>query len=282
MDDGLWIWGVARFFDIKYQSVFAMSISERTAVQNERGFLIGAVRKVNYNTFFEATADHYYIPYSTSDAGGGKYGAEYKLSASTTFWPLQIKGLLFYEITEKNHPENTGIGKTKTALLKQRYRVHIDYAVSESITFRLRSEWSVYNHSSVNTGHLVFMDMRYTTSDNSFYTIVRYALFDTDDYNSRIYAYEHDLLFSYSIPAFHGNGYRLYLVSRLKTGKNLRIWVKAGMLHQGTYRYDPTLQKIGSCNNKFDLRIQAIYYFKKKPTGKRLLFFLTKKRITKE
>jgi hypothetical protein len=40
----------------------------------------------------------------------------------------------------------------------------------------------------------------------------RFCLFRTDDWNSRIYAYENDLLYSFSIPALSGEGNRSYIM----------------------------------------------------------------------
>ena len=49
---------------------------------------------------------------------------------------------------------------------------------------------------------------------------------ETDGYDSRIYAYENDVLYSYSIPAFSGKGYRYYINLQLDTGKRLSIWAR--------------------------------------------------------
>lgn len=55
---------------------------------------------------------------------------------------------------------------------------------------------------------------------------IRYAVFDTDDYDTRIYAYENDVLFSYSIPALQGRGSRMYINLRYRFGRMLDVWLR--------------------------------------------------------
>ena len=53
----------------------------------------------------------------------------------------------------------------------------------------------------------------------------RYCIFKTDDWDSRLYTYENDLLYSFSIPALSGEGNRTYFMVAWKAGKfaDLRI-----------------------------------------------------------
>ena len=44
-------------------------------------------------------------------------------------------------------------------------------------------------------------------------------MFDTDVYDSRIYAYEHDVLYSFSVPAYYYRGSRAYLIVTYDIGR---------------------------------------------------------------
>jgi hypothetical protein len=73
---------------------------------------------------------------------------------------------------------------------------------------------------------------------------IRAAWFHTDSYNSRIYAYENDLLYTYSVPAFYGDGFRTYLNLKYKMSENIEIWFKmAESLHFGS-------EKLGTGHNE--------------------------------
>lgn len=47
-------------------------------------------------------------------------------------------------------------------------------------------------------------------------TYLQTTFFHTDSYNSRIYSYENDLLYNFSIPSFYGKGYHLFILERIK------------------------------------------------------------------
>jgi hypothetical protein len=55
---------------------------------------------------------------------------------------------------------------------------------------------------------------------------MRYCVFGTDDYDSRIYTWENDLLYSFSIPALYGRGSRFYFMVGWKVSKKAEIRFK--------------------------------------------------------
>ena len=56
----------------------------------------------------------------------------------------------------------------------------------------------------------------------------RFALFDTDSYNSRIYSYENDVLYYFRIPAYYFQGARSYLTLRYQFKKGVDFWLRYG------------------------------------------------------
>jgi len=64
---------------------------------------------------------------------------------------------------------------------------------------------------------------------------IRIQYFESDSYDSRIYAYENDVAFTNSIPSFSGRGYRLYInaifdikhLCQLRNKINIDLWIKA-------------------------------------------------------
>ncbi len=90
---------------------------------------------------------------------------------------------------------------------------------------------------------------------------LRLTRFKTDSYLSRIYAYENDLLYAFSTPAFHGEGFRVTLHTKWSFSQNLEGWMKAG------YTLYPGLESTGSGNsetrgnNRSEIKIQLRYRF---------------------
>ena len=60
-------------------------------------------------------------------------------------------------------------------------------------------------------------------------TYPSYAVFETDSYDSRIYAYENDVLYGYSIPALYYKATRFYINLHRKLGRNADCWLKYGV-----------------------------------------------------
>jgi len=83
-------------------------------------------------------------------------------------------------------------------------------------------------------------------------------LFDIPTYAERIYTYEPEVLYGFSVPAFYGKGMRVCLLLNGRVTKKLRCWVKGAM----TRYFDR--QVIGSGNNsiqgqiRWDLTIQLM------------------------
>ena len=90
---------------------------------------------------------------------------------------------------------------------------------------------------------------------------IRLQYFKTDGYDSRLYAYENDVLYGYSIPVYYGKGYRYYVNINYDINKRLSVW---GRFAQTVY---PDKNSIGSGldmiqgHTKSEVKIQAIFSF---------------------
>jgi len=58
---------------------------------------------------------------------------------------------------------------------------------------------------------------------NNLHGSLRLQYFETNGYNSRIYAYERDLLYSASIPAFFDKGLRYYLTAKIDCSQFFKV-----------------------------------------------------------
>ena len=86
----------------------------------------------------------------------------------------------------------------------------------------------LYNKESEKEekGFLFYQDITYKPIHNKYSGTFRFAVFDTDSYNSRIYTYENDVLYAYSVPAYYYKGTRYFLLFKCKILKNLEAWLR--------------------------------------------------------
>ena len=64
-----------------------------------------------------------------------------------------------------------------------------------------------------------------------FQTDLYAALFRTDDYQTRIYSYEKNILYAFNMPSFYGKGVRLAVSVRWDMLKQLSLSAKWGYTH---------------------------------------------------
>ena len=78
------------------------------------------------------------------------------------------------------------------------------------------------NNPSEN-GYMLYQDILFRSEKFPVEFTFRYALFGTDGYDSRIYTYENDVLYAFSIPSFYDDGQRIYLMAKWKINFWLRL-----------------------------------------------------------
>ena len=101
--------------------------------------------------------------------------------------------------------------------------------------------------------------MAYKPENKPFSLTFRYAIFGTQDYDSRVYAYESDVLYSFSVPAFYGKGMRVYLLGKWKPFKNFTLYARIGStIYRDRDEISSGLTLIEG-NHKTDLKVEAIW-----------------------
>jgi hypothetical protein len=90
---------------------------------------------------------------------------------------------------------------------------------------------------------------------------MRLQYFETDDYNSRIYAYESDVLYSFSIPALYGKGIRYYTNINYDLTRKLSLWLRwAQTVFQEQEVIGTGLDEIKG-NKKSEFKVQMRWMF---------------------
>ena len=87
---------------------------------------------------------------------------------------------------------------------------------------------------------------------------MRLQYFETDSYNSRMYAYENDVLYSFSIPVFYDKGYRYYLNLNYDLTKKISLWFRfAQTIYPGKIAIGSGLDQINS-SHKSEIKVQGL------------------------
>ncbi len=222
----IFIEGIYRNYAKNYHARYATAFGERGENRNERGFYFGTTIYPFPKWSVKAYYDLYEFPWLTYNASAPVRGHDY--FAQIDFTPNN-KFNIYFRYKQENKPENTGVFFTKSPvdMQKNQYRLHFDIKPAPNWKLRNRMEFSCYKkQQKKENGFLIYQDIIYQLSNLPLRIGVRYAIFDTDSYNTRIYAYENDVLYGYSIPAYYDKGSRFYVNLKYQVHRKIALYLR--------------------------------------------------------
>jgi len=223
---------LGRCYQRNYQAMYGKAFGENTRNNNEAGVYMGFECKPLKYIELSGYVDVFSFPWLTYGADMPSSGRDFL--AQITLNPSN-RLQMYLQYRNKNKEQNDSAdndSKNKICrVTSNRLRYHLAYTVSEHLMLRSRIEITIYNNetSSVSKGYYLGQGIEWIPGKLPLKIYLQYALFDTDDYNSRIYAYENDLLGTFSIPSFANKGYRTYLMVKYTPFKQFDIWLKYGI-----------------------------------------------------
>jgi hypothetical protein len=114
-----------------------------------------------------------------------------------------------------------GIEETESRTIKGQ----VKYGLTEGLSLQTRIDYKVADPSG-SKGILLLQDIVCSFRSIPLTLWFRYCIFNTDDWNSRLFTYENDLIYSFSIPALSGKGTRSYIMAKWEIGNLAEIRVK--------------------------------------------------------
>jgi len=247
-----------------YQSLYTTAFTESTYPTNEKGFYAGLSIHPGNVWRIDAYADFYKFPWLKFRVNSPSNGSDYLIQL--TYKPnrqLEIYSRFRSEAKGINfNPEQVTLSPVTTQP-KQTWRTQFAYKLNADITLRNRVELLWFNKNSIPTeqGFLTYFDFLYKPMLKPWSGNLRLQYFETDAYNSRLYAYENDVLYSYSIPVFYDKGIRYYINANYDVDQKLSLWLKwSQTVYKNKILVGSGLDEIKG-NKKTELKVQAIYKF---------------------
>ena len=220
---------VHRNIEKGYQSINGNAFTENTYPTNENGLFAGITIRPLPIWRFDAYMDLFKFPWLKYLVDAPSSGNEFL--AQLTYTPsrqLEVYTRFRNERKQINQSGNTTTTNFLVTIPRQNWRTQFVYKVSPSLTLRNRVEllWYDKKGNSAENGFMTFFDFIYKPMMKPISGNIRLQYFETDDYNSRIYAYENDVLYYFSIPVFFTKGYRYYVNINADLNKKLSLWLK--------------------------------------------------------
>ena len=258
LDPKLSLSALYRKYDINYQSLYSSGFSEGSKVSNEQGLFIGLLAAPVRSWTFTAYADNFSFPWLRYRVNAPSKGFDYMLQVN--YKPNKILEM-YARYRNKTKQLNNTTAENGLYFLdnteKENYRYEIKYKVSENFLLKNRLEYVKYSvGDSSHTGFTMYQDFQYAPKKLPFSITLRYALFDTDNYDTRIYVYENDVLYASSFPSYYYKGSRAYILLSYKANRHLDFWFRIAQTYYSNQSTIGTgLDQING-NTKTEVKVQ--------------------------
>ena len=244
-----------------YQNLFSNAFGEGSRNQGQNGVYLGVeVAPAPYWNFL-AYADQFRFTWLTSQVNAPSWGHDYYMRLSHSFSKKTSAYLQFRSKTKmKNSTDGMAFSHYPIFYTKNSVRFNISYGFNDFV-FGNKVEGAHYRNDDGSNayGYYLCQDIAYKPEGKPFNLTFRYALFDAQDYNARVYAYENDVLYAFSVPALYGKGMRVYLLGKLKFLDALTLYARIGCtFYTDRETISSGLTQIEG-NHKTDLKVEVVW-----------------------
>jgi hypothetical protein len=205
------------------------AFAENTTAENEKGFYIGLTAKPTPAFTLSAFYDRFEFPWLKFQVNAPSHGNDYL--AQLNYTPSK-KFDAYFRIRTRNKFTNTTATVNGIDYLvpyaQTNYIFNLSYTILPSVKLKNRVELVDYktDQNKTEKGYVIYQDVTFNKMGKPLSFTLRYALFQTDTYNARIYVYENDIPGVYSIPAYYYRGSKFYLMLDYNITRNIEFWIR--------------------------------------------------------
>lgn len=216
--DGVCLVALYRYYSPSFDNALGYAFSETSRISDENGGYLGCDITRVKNWRFSAYTDVFYfsgIKYGIPQSGTIGYDAVAEARYFKPQWYLLFRAR----------------ARKKGDLSTYSARAQFDWQsggwnLRTTAETNLTDKRDVLNGRTLNYGLTVYQDAAYQFSRLPLTLRLRTQFFDCRNWDNRIYAYEHDVLYAFSVPAVYGMGGRAYLYLKWQIIKPLALYLR--------------------------------------------------------
>jgi hypothetical protein len=251
-----------RNFQPEYFSLHAAAFSEGSSNNNEEAFYAGTIIHPFPHWQISAYADLYRFPWLRYRVNAPSSGSDYLFQVD---FVAGKKTNMFFRMHYEENPENEDaaslIMPRVISIKRTGLRYHVSWQLSSKFKFQNRIEaiWVKSDQTESDRGIMAYQDIECHPFSVPVSLAFRLAWFNTDSYDSRIYAYEQDLSSGFSFAPLYMSGYRTYFLIRYDIGRNLSCRLRVSQINYvGKESVSSGLDKLeGSTRSEVKLQLTA-------------------------
>lgn len=217
-----------RQYDRHFHSFYATAFAESTRPINEHGTYLGIQIKPSSKVKLNAYVDFFRFPWLKFRVYAPSQGQEW--IARLSYQP-QKNLLASVQVKQERKMRNVATEESTlptyalVPILKNQVQANLELGVSSECSFQSRILWNkVILDQSKSQGWMLLQDISFKRE--KWKLTARMALFDTETFDNRLYAYEHNALGTFAIPAFSGKGSRQYLLVQYLVHPKLTAYLR--------------------------------------------------------
>jgi hypothetical protein len=251
---------LGRHYEKDFSTYYTGALAEGSSPANESGVLTG-IRFLPYRNWQVAGyVDVFQSSWLRFGINAPSRGRDYLLE--TTYSPRsRINFMIRYRLKQKdkNHTVADSQIQWVVPYTQQALRLHMSYNPTQTIQLKSRIEFSWYEeeNNDIEKGIMVYQDISYRPLKIPLVLTTRFAIFETDSWNTRIYAYENDVLYYFSIPAYYSRGTRAYLLAQYSVGKRMDVWFRIAQTFFADQEELGTGLDLIEASTRSDIRLQV-------------------------
>ena len=240
-----------RNFNKSYYSNYSNAVGESSRTNNESGLFTGFQLKMNEEWEISSYFDQFKFPwlrYQVNRPNTKGTDGFFQIAYHPTK-KLTIYGRIRNRIKPVSET-NSAVRDIQRTINYHRwnYRINFNIMITESIRLRSRVEYITHEEqfNDKEDGILLIQDFMLKPKQSKFSINTRFAIFDTESYNTRIYSFENDVLYYFRIPAYYYQGARSYINIKYQLNKSIDIWLRGSIWNYSNR------EEIGSGYNKIE------------------------------
>tara|TARA_E500000331_G_scaffold47531_1_gene40249 strand:+ start:374 stop:1357 length:984 start_codon:yes stop_codon:yes gene_type:complete len=217
---------VYRNYDSDLHSFYGKAFREKNVNNNEKGLYWGLKIKPNTKHLFTAYYELFRFDALQYQVYGPAQGFEYLASYRYTSDKETTLDVYYRKQYKPMNVVNENVKIREVhGIAKHNYWLRVNKKVTNYLELKSRRQFSYTHQAGVSKNvYIALQDVILRKKQFSFST--RIAIFHTQDYANRQYAYERDVRYRLEMLAYQGSGLRSYLLFEYKMNAKIVFWIK--------------------------------------------------------
>ena len=219
---------IYRHYTPGYTTFLGQGPGSGSKTTNEKGILGSFSYEAAKHLFISGGCDMEHFPWLKYRCSSPSLGVRKEIKVRYLMSERVIMDASYdYRLSMVDKSDTRGI-PDQDKLITRSIKASARYSIHENIILGTRIDYKIANPGE-SRGYSLFQEICYSFRHIPLTIWGRYCIFNTCDWSSRIYTYENDILYSYSIPALYGEGSRSYIMAKWKITDFVELRIKYGI-----------------------------------------------------